>query len=431
MTGKQSFFITLSLGIVLGVGLTLNPPAIAKKTTGSNIDLPFEEIDDLTHIYELVRQQYIDEVPDKELLENAFRGMLSGLDPHSTYMSQDEYKDFQVSISGKFGGLGIQVTMEDGLVKVISPIDDTPADKAGMKSGDFIIKLDERPVRGMTLSEAVDIMRGDPGTDIDLTVIRKGADSPFPVKITRDEIKVQSVKTKVLDSNYGYLRISSFQQESGADAKKALKKLKKNNDLKGLVIDLRNNPGGSLKEAVLISDLFLDSGMIVSIKYRADKDEHHARSGDIMDGDPIVVLINEGSASASEIVAGALQDHSRAVIMGRKSFGKGSVQTVLPLPNQNAIKLTTARYYTPLDRSIQAEGIEPDITLSRVKVEALESNGVEPYKEANLSGHLESENTSKDDAEEDEPEDNLAERDFGLYEALNLLKGLSILQAKK
>jgi carboxyl-terminal processing protease len=363
--------------------------------------------------------------------------MLTGLDPHSTYLDAKAFEELRVGTTGEFGGLGIVVGMEDGFVKVISPIDDTPAQRAGVKAGDLIIRLDEKPVKGMSLDDAVKIMRGKPGSEIELTIVRKDEDQPLQFNIKRDRIRVKSVKSRMLEPNYAYVRVSQFQERTGKDLHSAISKLKKENkgQLKGLVLDLRNNPGGLLDAAVLVSDTFLDRGTVVSVKGRTEDNKlsQSATPGDILKGALIVVLVNEGSASASEIVAGALQDHKRAVIMGQKTFGKGSVQTVIPLGNNSALKLTTARYYTPSGRSIQAEGIVPDIQLEHLQVAAKDDNGFKPLKEADLSGHLKnSKNTDKKPAGTQKNGDllSLASDDYPVYEALNLLKGLNLLSQK-
>jgi len=440
MNGKQSFFLTLCLGIVIGAGLTMHDAAEAKKAEPAVLDLPQNELQTFTEIYQRIKLHYVDDVAGKELIENAIRGMITGLDPHSSYLDTEEYKDLRIGTTGKFGGLGIEVTMEDGFVKVVSPIDDTPAKRAGMQAGDLIVRLDDKPVKGMTLSDAVDIMRGDPGEDITLTVVRQGENKPLSVTITRDIIKVQSVKNRVLEPGFGYIRITQFQARTTEDLQKAIAELKKKTKevgLNGLVLDLRNNPGGLLTAAVGVSDAFLTEGGIVSIKGRNEEDKivYNSESiipGDMLDGIPVVVLINGGSASASEIVAGALQDHSRAVIIGTTSFGKGSVQTINELRQGNAVKLTTARYYTPNGRTIQAKGIEPDIKLSRVKVELLDDFGFKPVKESQLEGHLENDK-EKQAEDKDKPltPDELVKRDYQLYEALNLLKGLQVVQSIK
>ena len=309
-------------------------------------------------VFERVRLQYVDPVEDKELIENAVNGMLSALDPHSSYLNAEDFEDMQVSTRGTFGGLGIEVTMDNGFVKVVSPIDDTPAFRAGVKAGDYVVQIDDEPVLGMTLSEAVDLMRGEVGTDIHIDIRRESDPNIIPIKITRDIIKIRSVRHRV-EGKAGYIRVTTFNQNTEDGVKKAIKEIKDElgADLHGYVLDLRNNPGGLLDQAIAIADTFLERGEIVSTRGRDEDDieRDNARSGDLADGLPIVVLINGGSASASEIVAGALQDHKRAIVLGTKSFGKGSVQTVIPLPGgDGAMRLTTARYYTPSGRSIQA-----------------------------------------------------------------------------
>jgi carboxyl-terminal processing protease len=360
--------------------------------------------------------------------------MLSGLDPHSAYLDQDSYKELRLGTTGEFGGLGIEVGMEDGFVKVVSPIDDTPAQRAGVQPGDLIIRLNDTPVKGMTLAEAVKLMRGKPGTDITLTIAREGEQKPLKITITRDIIRVRSVKSRMLDEGFGYVRVSHFQSKTNGYVREAVSQLRSesNGQLKGLVLDLRNNPGGVLNAAVEISDAFLTKGLIVYTEGRVadSKLRFNANPDDILKGAPMVVLVNGGSASASEIVAGALQDHRRAVIMGQKTFGKGSVQTIVPMTNQTAVKFTTARYYTPAGRSIQAEGIIPDIALDNVTVSASQDNGFNRVKEADLAKHLENENGSSATGDAPVKKDSLAQTDFPLYEALNLLKGMSILQPR-
>ncbi|MBU6234918.1 MAG: S41 family peptidase [Alphaproteobacteria bacterium] len=340
-------------------------------------------------VFERVRAQYVDQKTDKELIEYAIGGMLSSLDPHSSYLNDEGFEDMKVQTRGSFGGLGIEVTMENGLVKVVSPIDDTPAFKAGIKAGDLITHLDGKPVIGLTLNDAVDKMRGKVGTPITITVHREGSNEPLKFTITRDVIRIRSVRFSEYD-NVGYIRITTFNAQTEPGLRQALEKIKadKGKDLLGYVIDLRNNPGGLLDQAIAVADAFLDKGEIVSTRGRNDSDtkRDNATPGDLSDGLPIVVLINGGSASASEIVAGALQDQRRAVLLGTKSFGKGSVQTIISLPNNAAIRLTTARYYTPSGRSIQAKGIEPDIVVPQSKVENLETG--EGISEADLRGAL-------------------------------------------
>ena len=432
--------LILGLGLLLGVMLALGQGVLAEKESSrySAQSIPLEDIRSLSEVFGKIKQNYVEEVEDKELLENAIRGLLSGLDPHSAYLDKKAFTDLREGTSGEFGGLGIVVGMEEGFVKVISPIDDTPAEKAGVKSGDLIIRLDDKNVKGMSLEDAVKIMRGKPKTDILLTIVREGVDKPLKIKITRAIIKVQSVRSKTLEKGFGYIRVSAFQERTGSDLRKAISKLKKENNkkLKGLVLDLRNNPGGLLTAAVEVSDAFLESGVVVSIKGR-DKSNtmtHSAKGMDLLNEAPIVVLINGGSASASEIVAGALQDHKRAIIMGTQSFGKASVQTVVPLGNGSGLKLTTARYYTPAGTSIQAKGITPDIVLDDLKVSNKEDNGFKQTKEKDLTRHLtngdeeENDNGNIKDSKSSKEKIALAKEDYALYEALNLLKGISLVK---
>ena len=403
--------------------------------------LPLSELRTFTEIFAKIKSDYVEPVDDKELLENAIHGMLEGLDPHSTYLDRDSYKDLQEGTSGEFGGLGIEVGMENGFIKVISPIDDTPAYKAGIKAGDLIIKLDDRSVKGMSLNDAVDIMRGKPGDPITLTIIRENAEKPLIITIVRDIIKIKSVRFETLEPGFGYLRISSFQSHTVEGLRQAIDQLKKDNSekLKGVILDLRNNPGGILNAAVGVSDMFLNKGMIVYTEGRIknSKLKFNAKPNAKLPDVPLIVLVNGGSASASEIVAGALQDHGRGIIMGEKTFGKGSVQTVLPMNNNAALKLTTARYYTPNGRSIQASGITPDIIIDKVKISRIEETFSASVKEADLIGHLDNgqeeapvtegnEELKKDISEEETVP--LSSRDYELYEALNVLKGLAILR---
>ncbi|MGI9275065.1 MAG: S41 family peptidase [Endozoicomonas sp.] len=400
--------------------------------------LPLEELRTFTEVMQRIKTAYVEEVDDKTLLDNAIQGMLSGLDPHSAYLKPDDFKELEINTSGQFGGLGIEVGMEDGFIKVISPIDDTPADKAGIQAGDLIIKLDETSVKGMTLMESVDKMRGKPGEPIKLTIVREGRTKPLEINLKRAVIKVQSVKSRMLEDGYGYIRLSQFQADTDKEVLNHLKKLKKDTELKGLVLDLRNNPGGVLQSAVGVVDAFINKGLIVYTKGRIANSElrFNATDNDPSGGVPLVVLINGGSASASEIVAGALQDHHRAVLLGTESFGKGSVQTVLPLSidSEKGLKLTTALYYTPSGRSIQAEGIKPDILINRARVTPVDAPT--QYKEADLQGHLT--NGNKDDKNrkagknaKGNKEENLAEQDYQLSQALNVLKGMHIATLKK
>jgi carboxyl-terminal processing protease len=434
---RQNIFLVL-IGLTVGVSLSIGhgvfaereAPAAAKATVSG---LPVDELRTFTDVFGRIKNDYVEDVEDSELLENAIRGMLSGLDPHSSYLDHEQFKELQVGTTGEFGGLGIEVGMEDGFVKVIAPIDDTPAQRAGVQAGDLIIRLDDTPVKGLTLNDAVKIMRGKPGTILRITVVREGVEKPLKIDIKRDIIKVKSVKNRMLDEGFGYVRISQFQSKTAESMVSSIEDLKKQagGSLKGMVLDLRNNPGGVLNGAVAVSDAFLKKGLIVYTEGRVNdsKLRFNATPDDILDSSPLVVLVNQGSASASEIVSGALQDHSRAIIVGTPTFGKGSVQTILPLSNGTAVKLTTARYFTPSGRSIQAEGIKPDIQLDQIRVSAVERS-FDPIKEADLSGHLSNGNgkkkpsaDKKDGEKEEEP---LAQTDYQLYEALNLLKGLAI-----
>ncbi|MEJ2455338.1 MAG: S41 family peptidase [Candidatus Thiodiazotropha sp.] len=419
------------------MGLMLAPVMVSAQTEETPEPLPLEQLRTFADIFGRIKANYVEPVEDKVLLENAIRGMVSGLDPHSNYLDAEDYKDLQVGTKGEFGGLGIEVGMEDGFVKVIAPIDDTPAQRAGVQSGDLIVRLDDTPVKGLSLGDAVKLMRGKPGTSIELTIIRKGEEKPLKITVVRDIIKVASVKGRLLDKHYAYLRISQFQSHTTSDLLKMLKRLEKEagEPLHGMILDLRNNPGGVLNAAVSVSDAFLQSGLIVYTQGRETDSQlrFEAAPDDVLNGAPIVVLVNEGSASASEIVAGALQDQKRAVIMGTRTFGKGSVQTIIPISDTAAVKLTTARYYTPSGRSIQAEGIKPDIELEEVKVSKVEGDGVKPIKEADLSGHLENgdaKGSGTDTKGADSENESLADKDYQLGEALNLLKGLAILGAR-
>lgn len=397
-------------------------------------EVPLDKIRGLVEIFHKIKQDYVEEVSDEQLLEDAMKGMLAGLDPHSNYLDGKAYQGLQDSTSGEFGGLGIEVGVEDGFIKVIAPIDDTPAARAGIQAGDLIIRLDDTPVKGIGLNQAVKKMRGKAGAPIELTIVREGEEKPLTFSIVRDVIKIRSVKSRFLEPGFLYLRVAHFQSRTGEDFRDAIqKRIEENKEpLKGVVLDLRNNPGGVLGAAVAISDAFLDEGKIVYTEGRVkdSKLDFNAKPPDLVAGAPVVVLINEGSASASEIVAGALQDQKRAVIMGRESFGKGSVQTIFPMSNDSALKLTTARYYTPSGRSIQAEGISPDIVIDKVKLSAIQTADQNIIKEANLVGHL----TQPGDEGSDKPTKNarekLATQDYELYEALNLLKGMVLLQAR-
>lgn len=405
----------------------------------------YRHLDLFGDVFERVRAQYVDEVSDEQLIEAAIDGMLTNLDPHSSYLDKDNFKDMKVQTRGEFGGLGIEVTMENGLVKVVSPIDDTPAFRADIKSGDLITHIDGKPISGMSLSEAVDKMRGEVGTKIEITIRREGASEPITKTIKRDVIEIQSVRHRK-EGDVGYIRITTFNQNTESGLKSAIKEFKEDigDDLKGYVLDLRNNPGGLLEQAVAVSDIFLDRGEIVSTRGRDPEDtkRDNATAGDLANDKPIVVLINGGSASASEIVAGALQDHRRGIVMGTKSFGKGSVQTVVPLPGHGAMRLTTARYYTPSGRSIQSKGIKPDITVEPARVEEIDVSM--RTRESDLSGALDSGNESQrkqrqqnaddganntdsdneDSADSEEKDD--SDTDYQLSRALDLLRGLTL-----
>ncbi len=386
-------------------------------------------------VFERVRTDYVEGLGDEELIEAAINGMLTSLDPHSSYLNAKNFEDMQIQTKGKFGGLGIEVTMENGLVKVVSPIDDTPAFEAGIQPGDLITHLDGDPVLGLTLGQAVDRMRGPVGTDIQLGIRREGAEGPVEVTITRAIIKIRSVRSR-LEGNIGYLRITSFNEQTDRALKREVQKIKRDlaGKLEGLILDLRNNPGGLLDQAVAVSDAFLQKGEIVSTRgRRGDSTQRfNARPGDLVDDLPIVVLINGGSASASEIVAGALQDHRRAIVLGTKSFGKGSVQTIIPLSGHGAIRLTTARYYTPSGRSIQASGIEPDIIVEPARIEKIDVSS--RRRESDLRNRLENSvgNTSPSEGGKDGESDRseAAGKDYQLARALDLLHGLNLFRDK-
>jgi len=435
MTIRSKPITLLAAGAVLGISLTLGHNVVGARDNSGDV-LPLEQLRTFSDVFARIKRNYVEDVSDEDLLEHAIRGMLSGLDPHSSYLNTEQFQELRIGTSGEFGGLGIEVGMEDGFVKVVSPIDDTPAARAGMKTGDLIIRLDDKPVKGLALNDAVKLMRGKPGSDIVLTVVREGEDKPLKITITRAVIQVTSVRNRILEDGYGYVRVSHFQTKTPADMIKAIETMQIEGVLDGLVLDLRNNPGGVLSAAVGISDAFLNDGLIVYTDGREEDSRlrYTASRGDIMDGAPIVVLVNGGSASASEIVAGAMQDHGRGVVMGSKTFGKGSVQTIQNLPNGGAVKLTTARYFTPSGRSIQAQGIEPDIVTGNLRLAQREDSGIEPITESSLSGHLSNGNDAEEietstQAEEATPE-NLAEDDYQLNEALNLLKGLAILSKR-
>jgi len=406
----------------------LTAPAYAQDTSKLQ-PLPLELISTFTKVFETIKTYYVEEITDEELLESAIHGMIGGLDPHSAFLNSRQMSDFEVETSGKYGGLGIEITKENGGIRVVTPIDDSPAYEAGILPGDLIIQLDNSPVNRMTISDAVDVMRGKPGTDIILTILRTGVVQPFDVTLTRAVIKIKSARSYLLEPKIGYLRITQFQTSTPEVVRSEIQRMHEDSQaLEGLVVDLRNNPGGELRSAVGISDLFIEGGVIVTTKDRngAIDQEYLATPGDIVHGAPVVVLVNEGSASASEIVAGALQDHARAVIMGKNTFGKASVQTLLPISQSAALKLTTHRYYTPNDRSIQSDGIVPDIEVDRIELpEQAQQPSV--MREENLAGVIEKEESSEGSPAR--PESFTYQgADYQLQQALNLLKALQITQ---
>ena len=435
---KHSAFLVLFYSF-----FALSPAHAQTEAEKQKLEEFFQDLEAFTKVFSNIKQLYVDEVTNKELFEHAIKGMVTGLDPHSNYLEPKEQKDLLESASGKFGGLGIVIGMKDDAIQVISPIDDTPAYRAGIQAGDLIVKIGDKPVRDMTLEDGVELMRGEPGTQVKVTIVRKNK-KPFVVEITREIITITSVKGYLLEKNIGYVRISSFQNPTADLLKETLDKLVKENGkyLDSLILDLRNNPGGVLEGAVDVANLFIDKkGLVVYTEGRIPSSnlKFKTQSGDVMLNSPIVVLINEGSASASEIVAGALQDHKRAIVMGTTSFGKGSVQTIVELDDGYGLKVTTARYYTPSGRSIQAKGIEPDITLKNISLENEKEDSLIDTKESDLEGHLEVEDPSKLSSEEilDSQEDKKAQeaiktierlkKDYFVHEATNLLKALNVL----
>jgi carboxyl-terminal processing protease len=391
----------------------------------------YKQLNLFGEVFERVRSEYVDDVSDNSLVESAINGMLTSLDPHSNYLNTKNFNDMKVQTRGEFGGLGIEVSMENGLVKVVSPIDDTPAARAGLKPGDLITHLDGEPVQGMTLPEAVEKMRGPVSSEIKLTIRREGRD-PFDVKLTRATIKIQSVRSHLEGDNIGYIRVTTFNEQTDTGLNNAMKSLKQQagNKLVGVILDLRNNPGGLLDQAVAVADAFLEKGEIVSTRGRRGEDaqRYNARAGDIAGGLPVVVLINGGSASASEIVAGALQDHHRAILLGTRSFGKGSVQTIIPLAGHGAMRLTTARYYTPSGRSIQAKGIDPDIVVDAAKIEKTAEKG-----EAKAAA---APDVKRDDAEAGAEQSSVdpsimgTPADYQLTRAVDMLRGIGLFNGR-
>ena len=423
MSKKLSVLAVIALSLMLGMS-----NACAEKAAKSAEEADTYELLNLFgEVMERAKTSYVEEVDDKKLIESAINGMLVSLDPHSSYLDAQSYKYMNEQTKGKFGGLGIEVTMENGVVKIVSPIDDTPAAKAGLKPGDYITNIDGEQVIGMSLNDAVDKMRGKVGSKVKLTIRRVG-EKPFEVTLKREEVKIQSVKNDIKSGDVAYIRITSFSGDTDKMVEKAIKQAKKElkGNIKGVVLDVRNNPGGLLDQAVNISDLFLDKGEIVSTRSRNEEDtvRYTAKEGDITDGLPIVVMINDGSASASEILAGALQDHKRAIILGEKSFGKGSVQTVVPLGKYGAMRLTTARYYTPSGRSIQATGIIPDVEVHPAKVEEYINNY--GLSEAEYRNALKNEATGEDKKTENNTKDEDWRKDYQLSRAVDLVKALGI-----
>lgn len=432
-----------TLGFIYALGLLMPLSAFCADTDGSESPptkrIPLEDVQRFSNAIGEIKKYYVKPVDDKELFDNAIRGMVNSLDPHSNYLNEEEFKELQTSTSGEFGGLGIEVTMEEGVVKVITPLVDTPAFKAGIKSGDYIIKLGKESVQGLTLKDAVNLMRGKAGAPIQLTILRKGANKPLTFDLVREVIQIKSVQSKLLNDGYGYIRLTQFQALTGKDMLKAIDQLKQQSHgkLKGMVLDLRNNPGGLLDTAIQVSDAFLGNSksgkpeLIVYTEGRlpGSKFTAMANPGDILDKAPMVVLINNGSASASEIVAGALKDNKRAIILGTKSFGKGSVQTVLPLDGKTGIKLTTALYYTPSGTSIQAKGIVPDIVVEEVDVpkDAAKKTDLTGFSEADLSGHIVNKNnTEGKSVKTNATTSDLIHDDYQLYAALTVLEGMAL-----
>ena len=408
------------LVLALAVLPALVSPSSSQSDTREEI---YRQLTFFGDVYQRVREEYIEEIGDEDLISSAINGMLTSLDPHSGYLGEDAFREMREKTKGEFGGLGIEITMEDGLVKVISPIDDTPAARAGIQPGDLIVGINDEDVLGLSLSEAVDLMRGPVGTDVDITVRREGVEQ-FNVSLTRDVIKTESVETESYD-DIGYIRVTRFNEQTTSGLNKAIDSLRKTHGetMAGVVLDLRANPGGLLTEAIKVADTFLDQGEIVSTRGRNTEDtsRHYASRGDRLDGLPMVVLINSGSASASEIVAGALKDHRRALVMGTRSFGKGSVQSIIPIDGHGAIRLTTARYYTPSGTSIQATGIEPDILVERARVEDIDGGVV---REEDLRGALA--NTGDGERERDGDDGRTNLEDYQLARAIDLLRGYSI-----
>lgn len=426
---KKYVFLVLLMVLAIGVGFSLSGKTVTKVMAIARSE--YETLETFTNILAIVKKNYVDDIETKDLVLGAINGMLSSLDPHSTYLPPDLYKELQMETQGNFGGLGIEITVREGILTVVSPIEDTPAFKVGIKAGDKIIKIESEFTKDMTLMEAVKKMRGPQGSKITISIKRKGTADLLDFTIVRDTIRIRSVRSRLLENHYGYVRIAQFQQRTNRDLEKALNKLvKEGGELKGLVLDLRNNPGGLLTQAVGVSDMFLDSGLIVYTEGRLDhqKQKFFAHNKKSWTEFPMVILVNGGSASASEIVAGAMQDHKRALVLGTKTFGKGSVQTILPLNDRSALRLTTARYFTPKGRSIQAKGIEPDIVLENVPRQKAQARAPRTVlREENLPGHLKGETGSEQEKQADtsSKEKNI-DNDAQLKRALELLKGWEV-----
>ena len=437
---KRSGLIAAVAATLIMLGLHQDVGAAPQSTATANTAETYKQLNLFGDVFEIVRNDYADEVKDDQLVEGAINGMLTALDPHSNYLNSKNFNDMKVQTRGEFGGLGIEVSMESGLVKVVSPIDDTPAARAGLKPGDLITHLDGSPVQGLTLPEAVEKMRGPVNSDITLTVRREGQD-PFDVKLTRAIIKIQSVRSHIESNNIAYIRITSFNEQTDVGLNNAMKNLKQqaNGKLIGVILDLRNNPGGLLDQAVAVSDAFLEKGEIVSTrgKRAEEAQRYNARPGDIASGLPIAVLINGGSASASEIVAGALQDHHRAVLIGTKSFGKGSVQTIIPLAGHGAMRLTTARYYTPSGRSIQARGIDPDIVVEAAKIAKDEKDKKPADKKDDKTAKKDEKKDDKKDADSTTTAESAIDPavigtadDYQLARAVDMLRGIALFNGR-
>ena len=437
---KKQFFVASTFGIILGIFLTFQIANPISADESSSNKSTYEQLSLFGNIFEQIRDKYVEEVDDVELIRAAINGMLTSLDPHSSYLPPSDFDQMQVQTRGEFGGLGIEVTLEEGYVKVVSPIDDTPAFRAGIEAGDLITSVDGESLLGMSLDEAVKLMRGPVGSEIILTIYRESIDEPYDVTIIRDTIKPVVVRHR-LEGDSAYIRLTTFNDQTFKGLEKGIKSMINEaggiNNINGFVLDLRNNPGGLLSQAIKVSDAFLDKGEIVSTrsKRKGDGDRFNAIRGDLAKGKPIVVIINGGSASASEIVAGALQDHKRAIVLGTKSFGKGSVQTIMPLQGNGAIRLTTSRYYTPSGRSIQAVGVVPDVLVEQTKITDDDDKNSKSRTEANLKGSLKNDSLSDNDKQRLEDEERMLNEkaklrrdDYQLSYALDLLKGFSVLQ---